>query len=507
MKVVLDGETLDLKGLVAIAEGAEARLSEGGKRAVRESREVVDHIVDTGDVVYGVNTGFGNFASVVIPDAKLKDLQYNLIRSHAAGVGAHLDSNHCRALMALRANVLAKGFSGISPENLDRLVAALNAGFHPMIPEQGSVGASGDLAPLAHLALNLMGEGEAYLEGRLVPASEALAALGLGPLRLAAKEGLALINGTQVMAAIGGLALWEGFSLAKHADLIAALSLEALKGSRMPFHEKIHAARPHPGQIASARNLWRLLESSEIMASHTGCGKVQDSYSLRCIPQVHGPARDTLEHVRKVLEIEINSATDNPMVLSDERRLISGGNFHGENLAMAFDFAAIAVAELANIAERRIERLCNPYLSDLPAFLVKEGGLNSGFMIAHCTAASLVSENKSLCHPASVDSISTSAAKEDHVSMGTIAARQFRQVVVNTRHVLAIELLAAVQGLFLLEPLRTAKALLPVVDIVRDQFPPWRQDRYMAPAIADAERLIRSEALIRAAETVISAVE
>ena len=376
--IVLDGNSLDLDGLVAIAGGAEVGLGEEGRKAVAASRRVVDHIVEKGDVVYGVNTGFGNFASVVIPDEKLTQLQYNLIRSHAAGVGRELDHQSCRALMALRANVLAKGFSGIRPENLEALIGALNAGLHPYIPEQGSVGASGDLAPLAHLALNLLGEGEAMLDGVRKPAEEVLAALKLEPITLEAKEGLAFINGTQVMAAIGGLALAEALSLLKQADIIAGLSIEALRGTRMAFHEKVHAVRPHPGQVASARNLWRLLDDSEIMNSHKDCGRVQDSYSLRCIPQVHGPARDTLDHVKRVFEIEINSATDNPMVFADGNQLISGGNFHGESLAMAFDFASIAVAEVANICERRIERLCNPTLSDLPAFLVPEGGLNSG---------------------------------------------------------------------------------------------------------------------------------
>lgn len=501
--IQLDGQNLTLADLVAVAGGAAAELAAEGRDAVVRSRAVVDDIVAKGEVVYGVNTGFGNFATVVIPPEKLKQLQYNLIRSHAAGVGPALAERECRALMALRANVLAKGFSGIRLENLEALIDALNKKLHPNIPEQGSVGASGDLAPLAHLTLNLLGEGHAFLEGRKVPAGEALGALGMEPITLEAKEGLAFINGTQVMAAIGGMALWDAFSLCKHADIIAALSLEALQGTRQAFYQKIHEARPHEGQKAAASNLWRLLADSEIMESHKNCGRVQDSYSLRCVPQVHGPARDTLAFVKKTFEIEINSATDNPMVLGDEGRLISGGNFHGESLAMAFDFAAIGVAELANIAERRLERLCNPSLSDLPAFLVKEGGLNSGFMIAHCTAAALVSENKSLCHPASVDSISTSAAKEDHVSMGTIASRQFRDVVRNTRRVLAVELLAAAQGVDFHQGLKPARALIPVMEKLREVVPNWKEDRYMAPDIEAAEALIESGALITAVESVI----
>lgn len=498
-KIELTGQDLTLADLMRIADGCDAVLGEQGMVTVDASRAVVDKIIEENEVVYGVNTGFGNFADVIIPEDKLTRLQYNLIRSHAAGVGAPLDHRTCRALMALRANVLAKGFSGIRRENLEALLTALNSGFHPFIPEQGSVGASGDLAPLAHLTLNLMGEGYAMADGQRVTAAEELEKRGLQAVTLKAKEGLAFINGTQVMAAIGGIALAEARSLLKHADLIAAMSLEALQGTRQAFYQKIHTARAHQGQIHSADNLWRLLAESPIMNAHVDCGKVQDSYSLRCVPQVHGPARDTLDHVLRVFEIEINSATDNPMVLADEGRLISGGNFHGESLAMAFDFAAIAVAEVANIAERRIERLCNPDLSGLDAFLVPEGGLNSGFMIAHCTAAALVSENKSLCHPASVDSISTSAAKEDHVSMGTIASRQFRDVVANVRRVLAIELLAAAQGLHLLEP-QPAKALQKPTALLREKVAPWDEDRYMADDIEAAEALISSGVLVKAAE-------
>lgn len=500
--IALDGETLQLEQLHAIAQGEPVGLADSASDKVKASRAVVEKIVADNRVVYGVNTGFGNFSNVIIPNDQLEALQYNLIRSHAAGVGEPLDLRTCRALMALRANVLAKGFSGISPKNLNALIDALNQGLHPFIPEQGSVGASGDLAPLAHLALNLLGEGQAKHEGEWKPAQDVLQLLGLEPISLAAKEGLAFINGTQVMAAIGGLALFEARDLVRQADVVAALSLEALQGSRQPFYHKIHGARPHQGQIQSAANLWRLLEDSPIMVSHANCGKVQDSYSLRCIPQVHGPARDTLDFVTNTFNIEINSATDNPMVLADEERLISGGNFHGEALAMAFDYAAIAVAEIANMAERRIERLCNPTLSELPAFLVNNGGLHSGFMIAHCTAAALVSENKSLCHPASVDSISTSGAKEDHVSMGTIAARQFRSVVANTRRVLAIEMLAAAQGVHLIG-LEPAAALRPALSSLRSKVDPWDGDRYMAPDITAAEQLLQDGSIWREVTAIV----
>ena len=500
--VVLDGHSLDMEMLGEIAAGETIALDARAEESVGRSRYVVERILQSNETVYGVNTGFGKFSSVIIEPEKLSSLQVNLIRSHAAGVGAPLDKTTCLALMALRANTLAKGFSGVRPQNLEALVAAVNAGFHPLVPEQGSVGASGDLAPLAHLTLNLMGEGDAFLEGERVPAATALEALGLAPITLTAKEGLAFINGTQGMAAVGGLALATAFSLVKQADIIAALTIEALKGSKMPFYERIHLQRPHLGQQRSAKNLWRLLADSEIMDSHADCGKVQDSYSLRCVPQVHGPARDTLDHVKRVFEIEINSATDNPMVFFEENRLISGGNFHGESLAMAFDFAAIAMAEIASIAERRIERLCNPDLSSLPAFLIEQGGFYSGFMMAHVTAAALVSENKSLCHPASVDSISTSAAKEDHVSMGMTAARQFRDVVANTRRVLAIELLCAVQGVDFHHPLKPARALQPVCAQFRARIPKLEKDRVLAVLIEEAEDILASGCLLHAAEDV-----
>lgn len=494
----LDGETLTLEALGRIADGEPVALDAQAEEKVVRARRVVESILEKGEVVYGINTGFGNFASVVIEPQDMRQLQSNLIRSHAAGVGRRLDHRTCRAVMALRANALAKGHSGVRLVNLNALIDALNRGFHPNIPQQGSVGASGDLAPLAHLTLNLMGEGTAFSENQEIPAKRALERLGLTPIDLDAKEGLAFINGTQVMVAIGGLALVDAWSLARHADIIGALSLEALQGTRTAFDPRIHATRPHPGQLRAADNLWRLLGNSRIQASHRDCGKVQDSYSLRCMPQVHGATRDALTFATQVVETEINSATDNPMVF--ESTLLSGGNFHGEHPAMAFDFAAIGIAELANISERRIERLCNPALSDLPAFLVSHGGLHSGFMIAHCTAAALVSENKVLCHPASVDSISTSAAKEDHVSMGTIAARKFRKVVGHVRQVLAIELLAAAQGIRLLGAGDPAKALISVCRLTERTVPHWDQDRYMAQDIALAEQLIRSNQLLRTAE-------
>jgi histidine ammonia-lyase len=401
--------------------------------------------------------------------------------------------------MVLRANVLAKGFSGARVETARLLIDCLNRGIHPKVPEQGSVGASGDLAPLAHVALLLIGEGDCEFKGQAMKAAEALRSAELEPVTLGAKEGLALINGTQLMTGIAGLALLEAETLARTADVVAAMTVDALLGTDVAFDPRIHAARPHAGQAASARNLKRLLAGSALRESHRNCGRVQDAYSLRCTPQVHGAARDTLAFVRRTIEIEMNSATDNPMVFADSFELLSGGNFHGEPVAMAADFLAIAVAELGGISERRIERLVNPSLSGLPAFLTEEGGLRSGFMMAHVTAAALASENKSLAHPASVDSITTSANKEDHVSMGPIAARQARSVVANVRRILAIETLASAQAIEFHRPLRTSAALEAVHTVVRGAIPTYDSDRIMGPEIERAADLVGNGDLLGAA--------
>jgi histidine ammonia-lyase len=506
--LVLDGHGLTLDGLEAVARGRRAvALAGPAREAVARARRVVDEAVGAGRVVYGVTTGFGNFADVVIPHDRLRELQLNLVRSHAAGVGAPLDEAATRGLMLLRANVLAKGFSGVRPETLDLLVAMLNRGVHPVIPSQGSVGASGDLAPLAHLAVALVGEGECVHEGRQLPAGEALRAAGLAPVELFAKEGLALINGTQLMTAVAGLALAEAARLAPMADVAGALTLDALMGTDVAFDPRIHAARPHPGQSASARNLKRLLAESPIRESHRDCGRVQDAYSLRCMPQVHGASRDALAYVTRTVEIEMNAATDNPMVFSDPGELLSGGNFHGEPVAMASDVMAIAVAELGAISERRIERLVNPALSALPAFLTPEGGLQSGLMLAHVTAAALASENKGLAHPASVDSIPTSANKEDHVSMGPAAARQAAQVVANVRRILAIEVIAACQGLEFLKPLVSSPPLDAVHRRVRTRIPPYDTDRLLSPEIEAVAEWVRDGTLVREAEAICGRLE
>jgi histidine ammonia-lyase len=432
----------------------------------------------------------------VIRREKLGELQLNLVRSHAAGTGPALAAPGVRAVMLLRANCLAKGFSGIRRQTLELLLACLEAGVHPVVPEQGSVGASGDLAPLAHLALALVGEGEAEFRGRRMPAADALREADLAPAVLGAKEGLALINGTQLTTALGALALARLLDLLKVADLVGALTLDVLKGTDAAFDARIHAARPHPGQIASAANLRALLAGSPLRESHRDCGVVQDAYTLRCMPQVHGATRDAAAHARRVVEIEMNAATDNPMVFAEAGELVSGGNFHAAPVALVCDLLAAASADLASISERRVERLVNPSLSgDLPAFLVREGGLNSGLMMIHVTAAALVSEAKANSFPASVDSIPTSAGKEDHVSMGPIAARKLARNVELLETVLAIELLAAGQALDLRRPLASSPPLEELHRLLRARVPFWERDRQAAPAVEGARAVLKGDLL------------
>jgi histidine ammonia-lyase len=483
--VLLDGDTLTLDEVLAVAEGrARAELAPTSRERVRRARELVDARLEDGEAHYGINTGFGTLAEVRIPRGDLERLQRNLILSHAAGVGAPLPVREARALMLLRANVLAKGHSGIREETLDLLVAALGRGVVPLVPERGSVGASGDLAPLAHLALALVGEGDAlWAPAGAAPvrmtAREALARAELAPVVLQAKEGLALVNGTQAMAAVGALALLRAERLAELADLAGAMTLEGLLGSRRPFAADIQAVRGQPGQIAAAARLRGLLADSEINASHQGpgCHKVQDPYSLRCMPQVHGAARDGLGFCRQILAREVNAATDNPLVFADAGEIVSGGNFHGQPVALALDVLAISASHLATISERRVEQLVNPSLSGLPPFLAPRHGLNSGFMIAQVTSAALVSENKVLAHPASVDSIPSSAGREDHVSMGMTAALKARQVVENVRTCLAIELLVAAQAIDLRAPLRAATRVAEAHRRIRAVVPHLEEDR------------------------------
>ncbi|XP_059192151.1 histidine ammonia-lyase [Centropristis striata] len=494
--ISLDGNSLTSTDLVNLGRGLyKIKLTPEAERKVVQARELLDTIVKENKVVYGITTGFGKFARTVIPVSKLKELQENLVRSHSAGVGNPLSPERTRMLLALRINVLAKGHSGISLETLHAMIQAFNASCLSFVPEKGTVGASGDLAPLSHLALGLMGEGKMWSpKSGWADAKYVLEAHGLKPISLKPKEGLALINGTQMITSLGAEAVERAQAIARQADIIAALTLEVLKGTTKAFDSDIHALRPHPGQIEVALRFRSLLDSdhhpSQIAESHRFCDRVQDAYTMRCCPQVHGVTNDTIKFVQNIINTEINSATDNPMVFAERGETISGGNFHGEYPAKALDFLAIAVHELASISERRIERLCNPSLSELPAFLVNEGGLNSGFMIAHCTAAALVSENKVLCHPSSVDSLSTSAATEDHVSMGGWAARKALRVIEHVEQVLAIELLAACQGIEFLRPLRTTTPLEKVYELVRAVVKPWMKDRFMSPDIEAVHRLI-----------------
>jgi histidine ammonia-lyase len=485
--------------------GRSAELAESARVRMRAARELVESI--RGEHTYGVNTGFGRFVSAHIPDELADELQLRLLRSHACGVGEPYPDEVVRGAMLLRANTLAKGFSGARVETAELLLECLNRGVLPVVPARGSVGASGDLAPLAHLALPLVGEGEAVVGGRRLVGAAALGAVGLEPIRLASKEGLSLVNGTQFMAAMAALGVVRARRLAAAADLACALSLEALQGSRTSFQAAIHRSRPLRGQQAAAENIWRLLEGSAIIESHRWCDKVQDAYSLRCAPQVHGAARDLLDYVEGTVAVELNAATDNPLVLVDEEDIVSAGNFHGQPLAFALDALAMAVSELASISERRTERLVNPSLSEgLPPFLVEEGGLNSGFMIPQYVAAALVSENKVLAHPASVDSIPTSAGQEDHVSMGNAAGLKALQVLANAERTLAIELLAGTQAVEFLAPLGPGHGVRATHDFVRSRSARLTEDRSLSVDIEDVAATIRSGELAAAVESELGAV-
>ena len=485
-RVVRLGEPL---GLAEVAQGR-----------VEECRAFVERLVELGEPVYGLNTGFGKLATVQIAPQDLKLLQRNLLLSHAIGVGEAFPSEVVRGMLLLRVQSLAMGYSGVRPVILDYLIQFLNLGITPVVPSQGSVGASGDLAPLSHMCLPLLGEGEVEYQGQVRPAGEVLREVGLEPLALEAKEGLALINGTQAMASLLALLMLDTQTLLKTADIAVAMSVEAIKGSHRPFDEAVTRLRPHPGMAATSANVRKLLEDSEIMRSHIDCDKVQDAYSFRAAPQVHGASRDAIQHVREVLLREMQSVTDNPLVFPAEARTISAGNFHGQPLALAADYAGIALAELANISERRIEQMLNPSLSGLPAFLAEGSGLNSGLMISQYTAASLVSENKVLAHPASVDSIPTSANQEDHVSMGSHAARKARAIYENVLWVLAIELASAAQALDFHAPLKPGKGVEQVYHRIRQEIPHLDRDRYLKPELSRIRELIRSGELVRVAE-------
>ncbi|CAM3636232.1 histidine ammonia-lyase [Brevibacillus invocatus] len=492
--VELDGNTLHIEQVICIAKSQSLiSIPEAAREKVRHSRTMVEQMVSGQQVVYGITTGFGKFSDVMITGEDVTQLQENLIMSHACGMGEPYPVEVVRAMMTLRINALVKGYSGIREETLLHLVELVNRGVHPIIPQQGSLGASGDLAPLAHMVLVMLGKGEAEVNGKRMSGAEALALVGLNPIRLQAKEGLALINGTQAMTALLCLSLDEARTVMETAEVIAAMTVEALRGIPKAFDPQLHLVRPHPGQQESARRLLQHLQGSE-RTTVQGEIRVQDAYSLRCLPQVHGATRDTLEYVWTTVSRECNSVTDNPVLFTETGDVISGGNFHGQPMAFAADFLAIAIAELGNISERRTERLVNPQLSGLPGFLTENGGLHSGFMITQYVAASIVSENKVLCHPASVDSIPSSANQEDHVSMGTTAARKLRTVVANTAKVLAIEYVAAAQAIEFGTG-ELGSGTKRAYELIRQVIPRLREDREMYLDLAKAEDLIRQGAL------------
>jgi histidine ammonia-lyase len=490
----LHGQPLSLTQIAAVALGTvPVEVSESARPAVLASRKIVDEIVARGAVVYGVNTGFGKLADMRVPPEELRDLQLNLVRSHACGIGTPLSESEVRAMMLLRANVLTLGFSGIRLEIIEMLCEMLNRGLHPVVPEKGSVGASGDLAPLAHLALSLIGEGEAFFQGERMESGEALQRAKLKPAQLEAKEGLALLNGTQGMHAVGGLSIFRAKRLARVADVAGAMTLEALKDTPAAFDPRLQDARPHPGQKAAAAHLLSLLQGSEIRESHRqNDPRVQDAYSVRCMPQVHGAVRGVLAHCEEILLIESASATDNPLVFAKSGDVISGGNFHGAPLGLALDYAAIAVTDLMSISERRTDRLINPDKSEgLPAFLARQPGLQSGFMIAHVAAASLLNEARVLAHPASSDNVSTSGGKEDHVSMGMTSALKLRSIVDLAENLLAIELLAGAEGLEHRRPLKAGAGVERAFAAIRKIAPPLTQDRPLSGDIARVAEAIR----------------
>ncbi|MHA1906185.1 MAG: histidine ammonia-lyase [Candidatus Thorarchaeota archaeon] len=504
MVVSIDGESLTIEDVVNVARHSfQVELDETARKKLIDSRAVIERALKEGRTVYGVNTGFGDLADVSIDESDLAALQVNLIRSHSVGVGDPFPQEVVRGMMLLRANALAKGFSGARVEVVETLISMMNKDVVPVVPEQGSVGSSGDLAPLAHMVLVMIGEGNAYYQGQRMEGANAMKKAGISPVTLQAKEGVALINGTQPMTSIGVLTIYDAFLLIQDAAIAAAMSIEALRGTRTAFDNRIHEIRPHEGQSDIAGAMRKLLPDSEINQSHADCGKVQDAYSLRCIPQVLGASLDTIRYVRSILETEINSATDNPLVFPIDDSVLSGGNFHGQPIALAMDFLGIALSEIANISERRVNRLVNPDLSGLPPFLTKDGGLKSGLMIVQYTAAALVSENKVLAHPASVDSIPTSADQEDHVSMGTIAARKARSILQNVTNVIAIEYLCAIQGVDLLGPLKPAAPLEAVRSQFRRIVATLEDDRVLHTDIDAIREMMQSGAIVGWATEVI----
>jgi histidine ammonia-lyase len=501
-EIVLTGEHLELEQVFEIAHFPKIKISlhQSAIIKINKASEFVNQVITQDKTIYGINTGFGALANKKISIEKLSQLQLNLIRSHCTGLGENFAPEIIRAILLLRVNCLIQGHSGVRPETLELILEFLNRNILPVIPCQGSVGASGDLAPLAHMALAFIGEGEVIYEGKTYHSEKLLNELGIKPLVLGPKEGLALINGTTVMAALGSIAVIKARKLAKTCDIAAALSVDALRGSVKPFDYDISKLKPHPGQLAVSKNLNFLLKDSKILDSHKDCNRVQDPYSLRCIPQVHGACRQTIEHAYQVLSIEINSVTDNPLIFVDQQKVISGGNFHGEALALCMDYLTMGISELSNILERRIEKLVNPNFSHLPAFLTKDSGLNSGLMIAHVTVAALVSENKTKCFPSSVDSIPTSTDKEDHVSMGVTSGRKLLEVLSNLEKCLAIEFLANTQALDLLENTDTSVVLKKVYDQIREVVPTIEEDRVFFKDIHKIIELIQNGSILKLLE-------
>lgn len=508
MKLIIDGKSLSLKKIeMFIEQSVQVEFSSEAKRRIKKSRNLIEKWIKDDKVIYGVTTGFGEFANVKISKSDIQELQRNLIISHSAGVGENLPPHIVKIMMLLRANALARGHSGIRLETVQLLLDMLNNNIIPVIPSQGSVGSSGDLAPLSHLVLAMIGEGEVQIIknvldekanlSKILDSKRALNKFGLSPVVLQAKEGLALINGTQMMTAYASWICIKAIQLISTSDISAALSHEALRGTDKAYDLRLHKLRPFPGQIATAQNMLSLLKNSEIRISHiTGDSRVQDSYSLRCIPQIHGASRDTINYVCSKVEVELNSVNDNPLIFPDEQDFLEGGNFHGQPMALVMDFMSIALSELANVSERRIERLVNGSLSQLPRFLTTKGGLNSGLMIAQYTAAALVSENKTLAHPASVDSIPTSANQEDHNSMGSIAARKCYQILKNVQTVIAIELLTAAQGVEFLKPLKCGIGTNAAYQVIRKSIPPLKKDRILYKDIQKAINLVEKNMIL-----------
>ncbi len=504
MEIVLNGASLTIDQVHQVAYAKKGSnlvsIAPSAYKKMQESRAFVFDIVKKGKPVYGINTGFGALSSMHIAEKDLAQLQVNLIRSHCTGVGSPFSTEITRAIMLLRANCLTSGFSGVEPSTVELLLDFLNHDIIPVVPEKGSVGASGDLAPLSHIALALIGEGEVLMDGKVIESHLAIKQIGKKPAVLGPKDGLALINGTACMAALGALAVFEVRQIMKIADICATLTMDGVKGTDKAYNPKITMLKPHKGQILCVENLNKLTKGSLLKESHPDCHKVQDPYSLRCVPQVHGACRQTLIHAEEVIQTELNAVTDNPLIFIDSGEVISGGNFHGEALALVMDYLAMGVAEICNISERRIEKMMNPVFSELPAFLTKNSGLNSGLMIAHVTAAALVSENKYLCHPASVDSVPTSTDKEDHVSMGVTAGRKLHEVIENAKSVLGIELLCNTQALDLQRPLVSSPALEEVYKAVRAFVPTIEDDRIFYKDINNIIKVINSGAIVKAAE-------